>query len=59
MKADVYFAAAEVDPQSLAEKAVVVIDALRATTTIVEALANGGQIYSAQPLADYRRKEPT
>ena len=43
MKADVYFAAAEVDPQSLAEKAVVVIDVLRATTTIVEALACGAR----------------
>ncbi len=43
MRVDVYFAAAEVDPQSLAEKAVVVIDVLRATTTIVEALACGAR----------------
>jgi len=43
LKAEVYFAAAEVEPQSLSEKAVVVIDVLRATTTMVEALAHGAR----------------
>ena len=43
MKIDVYFTAAEVGPAVLAEVTVVVIDVLRATTTVVEALANGAR----------------
>jgi 2-phosphosulfolactate phosphatase len=43
MKIDAYFSAAEVDPAALAEATVVVIDVLRATTTVVEALANGAR----------------
>ena len=41
MKVDVHFTRAEVDAAALGESTVVVIDVLRATTTIVEALANG------------------
>lgn len=41
MKIDVHFTPAEVEPAVLAEATVVVIDVVRATTTIVEALANG------------------
>lgn len=43
MKIDAYFTSREVDPASLAEATVVVIDVLRATSTIVEALANGAR----------------
>lgn len=43
MKIDAYFTAAEVDPASLVSATVVVIDVLRATTTVVEALANGAR----------------
>ncbi len=43
MKIDAYFTATEVDPASLLSATVVVIDVLRATTTIVEALANGAR----------------
>jgi 2-phosphosulfolactate phosphatase len=43
MKIEAYFTAAEVDPAALAEATVVVVDVLRATTTIVEALANGAR----------------
>lgn len=43
MKIDTYFTVDEVDPSSLAGATVVVIDVLRATTTIVEALANGAK----------------
>lgn len=43
MKIDAYFTAAEVDPTLLGEATVVVIDVLRATTTVVEALANGAR----------------
>jgi DNA-binding NarL/FixJ family response regulator len=43
MKIDAYFSAAEVDPAALAEATVVVVDVLRATTTVVEALANGAR----------------
>jgi len=43
MKIDAYFTAAEVDPTVLAEATVVVVDVLRATTTVVEALANGAR----------------
>jgi 2-phosphosulfolactate phosphatase len=43
MRIDAYFTAAEVEPAVLAEATVVVIDVLRATTTVVEALANGAR----------------
>ena len=43
MKIDAYFTATEVEPAALAEATVVVIDVLRATTTMVEALANGAR----------------
>jgi 2-phosphosulfolactate phosphatase len=43
MKIDAYFTVAEVDPAALGDATVVVIDVLRATTTVVEALANGAR----------------
>jgi 2-phosphosulfolactate phosphatase len=43
MKIDVYFTVDEVDPPSLYEATVVVVDVVRATTTITEALANGAR----------------
>lgn len=43
MKIDAYFTAAEVDPTALVSATVVVVDVLRATTSIVEALANGAR----------------
>ena len=43
MRIETYFTAAEVDPTVLGETTVVVIDVLRATTTVVEALANGAR----------------
>lgn len=43
MKIDTYFTTAEVDPQALAASVVVVIDVIRATTTMTEALANGAR----------------
>lgn len=43
MRIDTYFTVGEVDPAALAEATVVVVDVLRATTTIVEALANGAR----------------
>ena len=43
MKARVYLNVTEVDPALLAEATVVVIDVVRATTTMVEALANGAR----------------
>lgn len=43
MRIDTYFTTAEVDPQSLAAAVVVVIDVIRATTTMTEALANGAR----------------
>lgn len=43
MRIDTYFTTAEVDPQSLATSVVVVIDVIRATTTMTEALANGAR----------------
>lgn len=43
MKIDAYFTAAEVDPAALPEATVVVVDVIRATTTIVEALAHGAR----------------
>lgn len=43
MKIDTYFTVPEVDSGSLFESSVVVIDVVRATTTIIEALANGAR----------------
>jgi len=43
MKIDAYFTAAEVEQAVLGDATVVVIDVLRATTTVVEALANGAR----------------
>jgi len=43
MRIAVYFTISEVDPAALAESTVVVVDVVRATTTIVEALANGAR----------------
>ncbi len=43
MKIDTYFTVPEVDSQTLADASVVVIDVVRATTTIIEALANGAR----------------
>ena len=43
MRIDTYFTLPEVDGSSLSEATVVVVDVVRATTTIVEALANGAR----------------
>jgi len=43
MRIDTYFTVPEVDGASLSESTVVVIDVVRATTTIIEALANGAR----------------
>jgi 2-phosphosulfolactate phosphatase len=43
MRIDAYFTVPEVDPASIGGATVVVIDVLRATTTIIEALANGAR----------------
>jgi 2-phosphosulfolactate phosphatase len=43
MRIDAYFTAAEVDPAVVDGSTVVVVDVVRATTTIVEALANGAR----------------
>ena len=43
MKIDTYFTLPEVDSGAIGEATVVVIDVIRATTTIVEALANGAR----------------
>lgn len=53
MRIDAYFTLAEVDPAALSESTAVVIDVVRATTTIVEALANGaGGIFPTQSTED-------
>jgi len=44
--------------RAAAEKRIPCFTSLDTARVAVEALINGGQIYSAQPLADYRRKEP-
>lgn len=41
MKIETYFSAAEVDPAAVSGRTAVVIDVIRATSTMVEALANG------------------
>lgn len=43
MRIEAYFTAAEVDPAVVDGSTVVVVDVVRATTTIVEALANGAR----------------
>ena len=43
MRIDTYFTVPEVDTSALGEATVVVVDVVRATTTIVEALANGAK----------------
>lgn len=43
MRIDTFFTVREVDTASLGDAAVVVIDVVRATTTIIEALANGAR----------------
>jgi 2-phosphosulfolactate phosphatase len=43
VKAEVFFTPADLDPASAQGAAVVVVDVVRATTTIVEALANGAR----------------
>jgi 2-phosphosulfolactate phosphatase len=43
MRIDTYFTVAEVDPASIGDGTVVVIDVVGATTTIIEALANGAR----------------
>lgn len=40
---DLYFTPAELDPTAVQERTVVVVDVLRATSTMVEALANGAR----------------
>jgi 2-phosphosulfolactate phosphatase len=43
MRIDTYFTVEELDPSMLEEATVVVLDVVRATTTLVEALANGAR----------------
>jgi 2-phosphosulfolactate phosphatase len=43
MRIDTYFTVDELDPATLESTAVVVVDVVRATTTLVEALANGAR----------------
>jgi 2-phosphosulfolactate phosphatase len=43
MKIDTYFTVEELDPATLESATVVVVDVVRATTTLVEALANGAR----------------
>ena len=53
MRIDTFFTVREVDTASLADAAVVVIDVIRATTTIIEALANGARaIYPTESTED-------
>jgi len=53
---DVYLLPALVQPEELVDRTVVVIDVLRATTTIVQALASGAtQVVPCQEIADARR----
>jgi carbamoyl-phosphate synthase large subunit len=44
--------------RAAAEKRIPCFTSLDTARAAVEALVNGGQIYSAQPLLDYREKEP-
>ena len=43
MRIEVFFAAAEVDPGAMVGRTALVIDVLRATSTMIEALANGAR----------------
>jgi len=53
MRIDTYFTVPEVDVPSIAEATVAVIDVVRATTTIIEALANGARtIYPTEATED-------
>lgn len=53
MKIETYFTLGEVDPGALTDATVVVVDVIRSTTTIVEALANGARgIYPAVSTED-------
>jgi len=45
--------------RAAAEKRIACFTSLDTARAAVEALAHGSQIYSAQPLPDYREKEPT
>ncbi|GAG07814.1 unnamed protein product [marine sediment metagenome] len=45
--------------RAAAEKRIPCFTSLDTAQAAVEALVNGGQTYSAQPLPDYRNKEPT
>ena len=49
---DVFFTPGELQPTSLGDGTVVVIDVLRATSTMVEALANGARSIFAVPTVD-------
>jgi len=56
MRLDVFLTPGELTPSDLAERVVVVIDILRASTTIVEALANGAKsIYPASSIEEALR----
>jgi 2-phosphosulfolactate phosphatase len=66
MPLDVYLLPAWTNPADLTNRVVVVIDLLRATTTITQALAAGAcevipclEVAEAQTLADQWRKEPS
>ncbi len=53
MKVQCYFSPVEVDPQVVAGRTAVVIDVIRATSTIVEALANGArEVYPTDSTED-------
>ena len=53
MRVEVYFTIPELDPASVEEASAVVVDVVRATSTIVEALANGAEaIYPAETPED-------
>lgn len=52
MKLDVYFTPGELADGDLADRVVVIIDVLRATSTIVEALANGARAVIPAPGID-------
>ncbi|CAN5834237.1 2-phosphosulfolactate phosphatase family protein [soil metagenome] len=56
MRLDVFLTPGELSPSDLVERVVVVIDILRASTTIVEALANGAKsIYPASSIEEALR----
>lgn len=56
MRVDVFFAAASVDPARVQDRTAVVIDVLRATSCVVEAVANGARgVYPASDPEDALR----